>query len=185
VERFSAGCGIDIFPGDAITLNVPSRNASFGAIIREVEIEVADPADDRGFYTIGFANDLAAPLAIEYGNSATIIPIQDMPPLLQTAQVGSYYQTNLTEAQITSVTSTTVAVDAGMAPPSGYGIEVRENDYGWGQANDRNLLGRFNTQTFTLTRLAQTQNYFLRLYDNSSPPKYSRYSAALHVDYPL
>jgi len=25
----------------------------------------------------------------------------------------------------------------------------------------------------------------LRLYDNSSPPKYSRYAAALHVDYPL
>jgi hypothetical protein len=66
-----------------------------------------------------------------------------------------------------------------------YNSEVRENDYGWGQANDRNLLGRFNTQTFSLARLAETQNYFLRLYDSSSPPKYSRYSAALHVDYPL
>jgi len=64
-------------------------------------------------------------------------------------------------------------------------IEVRENDYGWGQANDRNLLGRFSTQTFNLARLAQTQDYFLRLYDSASPPKYSRYSAALHVDYPL
>jgi len=83
------------------------------------------------------------------------------------------------------VTSTTVDVDAGIAPGTGCGIEVRENDYGWGQANDRNLLGRFNSQTFTLSRLARTQNYFLRLYDSSSPPKYSRYSAALHVDYPL
>jgi hypothetical protein len=78
-----------------------------------------------------------------------------------------------------------VQVDAGISPPSGYGIEVRQNDYGWGQANDRNLLGRFNTQTFSLPRLATTQDYFLRLYDNSSPPKYSRYSAALHIDYPL
>lgn len=66
-----------------------------------------------------------------------------------------------------------------------YNDEVRENDYGWGQANDRNLLGRFSTETFTLARVAQTQNYYLRLYDNSSPPKYSRHSAALHVDYPL
>jgi hypothetical protein len=64
-------------------------------------------------------------------------------------------------------------------------VEVRENDYGWGQANDRNLLGRFSTQAFSLARLATTQDYFLRLYDSSSPPKYSRYSAALHVDYPL
>jgi len=182
---FLPGAAADIFPGDAITVNVPSRGASFTAIVREVEIQIADPAGDRGFYTIEFANDLAAPLAIEYTASATTIALQDMPPLLETTQVGAYYQVDLTETQITAVTSTTVTVDAGLAPASGYGIEVRENDYGWGQANDRNLLGRFNTQTFSLARLAETQDYFLRLYDSSSPPKYSRYSAALHVDYPL
>jgi hypothetical protein len=182
---FLPGGAEDIFPGDAVMVNVPSRGASFAAIVREVEIEIADPADDRSFYTIGFANDLASPLGIEYAASATVIALQDMPPLLQTTQVGAYYQVNLTEAQITTVTSTTVEVDAGLAPASGTGIEVRLNDYGWGQANDRNLLGRFNTQTFSLARLARTQNYFLRLYDSSSPPKYSRYSAALYVDYPL
>ncbi len=83
------------------------------------------------------------------------------------------------------VSSTTVEVDAGMTPGAGYGIEVRAHDYGFGTANDRNLLGRFSTQTFSLPRLARTQNYFLRLYDSSSPPRYSRYAAALHVDYPL
>ncbi len=182
---FLPGAAVDIFPGDAIVVSVPSRGAAFTAIVREIKIQIADPADDRGFYTIGFANDLAAPLGIEYGASATVIALQDMPPLLETTQVGAYYQADLTEAQITAVTSTTVQVDAGMTPGSGLGIEVRENDYGWGQANDRNLLGRFSTQTFNLARLAETQDYFLRLYDGSSPPKYSRYSAALHVDYPL
>jgi hypothetical protein len=182
---FLPGAAGDIFPGDAITVNVASRGASFTAIVREVNIQIADPAEDRGFYRIGFANDLASPLAIEYAASATTIALQDMPPLLEATQVGAYYQGDLTEAQITSVSSTTVAVDAGLAPATGYGIEVRGNDYGWGQANDRNLLGRFNSQTFSLARLAETQDYFLRLYDNSSPPKYSRYSAALHVDYPL
>src|SRR5208337_911029 len=66
-----------------------------------------------------------------------------------------------------------------------YNDEVRAHDYGWGAANDRNLLGRFSSQTFSLPRLARTENYFLRLYDSSSPPRYSRYAAALHVDYPL
>ena len=182
---FLPGAAEDIFPGDAITVNVPSRGAAFVAIVREVEMEIADPTNDRSFYTIGFANDLASPLAIEYAASAVTITLQDMPPLLQTTQVGAYYQADLTQAQITAVTSTTAEVDAGMVPASGCGIEVRENDFGWGQANDRNLLGRFNTQTFSLARLARTQNYFLRLYDSSSPPKYSRHSAALHVDYPL
>jgi hypothetical protein len=182
---FLPGGAADVFPGDAITVSVPSRSAAFTAVVREVEITVADPADDRGFYEIGFANDLAALLAIEYAASATVIPMQQMPPLLLTSQVGSYYQINLTEAQITAATSTTVEVDAGISPASGVGIEVRENDFGWGQANDRNLLGRFTTQTFSLPRLTRTQNYFLRLYDSSSPPHYSRYSAALHIDIPL
>ena len=63
--------------------------------------------------------------------------------------------------------------------------EVRWTDFGWGQANDRNLAGRFSTQTFTLPRLATVQNYFLRQYDNSMPPRYSRYTTALHLKYPL
>jgi hypothetical protein len=179
---FLPGAAADIFPGDAITLDVPSRGASFTAIVREVTIQVADPANDRGFYTLGFANDLASPLAIELDSTATVIPLQDMPPLLQTAQVGNYYQVNLAAAQITSVTGTTVEVDIGMAVPNGGGVEVREHDYSWGTANDRNLVGRFNTETFSLPILSQTQNYFLRLYDGSSPPKYSRYSAALYIN---
>jgi hypothetical protein len=62
--------------------------------------------------------------------------------------------------------------------------EVRWSDSGWGPYNDRNLAGRFTTQTFTLPRLSKIQDYYLRQYDGS-PPKYSRYSTALHVDFPL
>jgi hypothetical protein len=182
---FLPGGAEDIFPGDAVAVNVPSRGAVFNAIVRKVTIDVADPADDRGMYTIEFANDLATPLAYQDAASATTVLLQDMPALQTTAQVGAYYLENLTEAQITEVSSTTASVDVGMTLPSGYGIEVRAHDYGWGVANDRNLLGRFNTQTFSLPRLARTQNYFLRLYNSASPPQYSRYSAALHVDYPL
>jgi hypothetical protein len=175
----------DIFPGDGVAVNAPSQQAEFDAIVRTVGIELVDPAGDRGMYTIEFANDAAAPLGYEDAASATLIPLQDAPVRLTTNQVGAYTLASLTNAQVTQVTSTTVQVDAGMAPPSGYGIEVRAHDYGWGSANDRNLLGRFGGRTFTLPRLRRTQNYFLRLYDNSSPPRYSRYTAALHVDYPL
>ena len=182
---FLPGAAGDIFPGDGLAVNVPSQDAAFSAIVRRVSIEFVDPADDRGKYTIDFANDLATPLALQEESSATTVPLQDMPVRLSTTQVGAYYLANLTDAQITAVTSTTVEVDAGIAPGSGFGIEVRIHDFSWGVSNDRNLLGRFSTQTFSLPRLARTQNYFLRLYDSSSPPRYSRYAAALHVDYPL
>jgi hypothetical protein len=166
-------------------VNVASRGAAFGAIVRRVEIDLADPANDRGMYAIEFANDQAAPLALQYGTVSKAIPLGQLPPLLTTGQVGAYYVLSLTEAAITEVSATTANIDAGLSPAAGIGIEVRLNDFGWGQANDRNLVGRFSAQTFTVPRLARTQNYFLRLYDSSSPPRYSRYSAALHVDYPL
>ena len=63
--------------------------------------------------------------------------------------------------------------------------EVRWSDSGWGPGNDRNLVGRFSIQTFTVPRLGTVQSYFLRQYDASSPTRYSRYSAALHLNYPL
>ncbi|MGH9494610.1 MAG: hypothetical protein ACRD3B_06395 [Candidatus Sulfotelmatobacter sp.] len=182
---FLPGAAEDIFPGDGLALNVPSRNAVFGAIVRSVEIEIRDPADDRGIFAIEFANDLAASLAIQDAASGTAILLQDQPVKQTTAQVGSYYVDNLTGAQITASTSTSVSVDAGMALPSGFGVEIRAHDFGWGASNDRNLLGRFGSETFTLPRLTRSQTYFLRLYDSSSPPRYSRYSAALHIDSPL
>jgi hypothetical protein len=62
---------------------------------------------------------------------------------------------------------------------------VRYSDEGWGVGYNGNLVGRFTSSSFTLTRYARAQTYFLRSYDGSVPPKYSRYSTALHVDYPL
>jgi hypothetical protein len=181
---FLPGGEADIFPGDAVAVNVPSQNALFSAIVRRISIDLVDPMNDRGMYTIEFANDLAAPLALQDDSSAITIPLQDLPARLSTTQVGIYYLANLTQAQITQVTLTTVSIDAGATPSAG-GIEVRTHDYGWGPSNDRNLLGRFSGRVFSLPRLGRTQNYFLRLYDTSSPPRYSRYAAALHVDYPL
>jgi hypothetical protein len=55
--------------------------------------------------------------------------------------------------------------------------EIRWSDFGWGPYNDQNLAGRFITRTFTLPRLAKVQDYFLRQFDGSTPPKYSRFSA--------
>ena len=92
---------------------------------------------------------------------------------------------DLTSAAVTVVTSTTVTIDTGFTPGAGEGIEVRSTDAGWGPDNDRNLTGRFTSSTFTLSRFGRAQDYFLRRYDSSLPPKYSRYSTGLHVDYPL
>jgi hypothetical protein len=180
---FLPGNADDVFPGDELNIAVPTRGATFSAIVNEVEITLNNPEGEHFIYKIKFANDAAKALAFEFeaaeGTKALFVN------QYTNAQVGVTYLADLTTAQLTQVTSTTISVDAGLAPVSGGGIEVRWSDAGWGPGNDRNLVGRFTTQAFTIPRLSEVQDCYLQQYDNSVPPKYSRYSAALHVDYPL
>jgi len=180
---FLPGAAQDIFPGDALAVNVPSRSADFQAIVREVEITLKDLVGEHSLYKIQFADDAAKTLSFELEAAKIATPLTITQ--ITNAQVGSTVLPDLSSAQITQVTSTTASIDAGITPLTGGGIEVRWTDSGWGQFNDENLAGRFTTQTFTLPRLAKVQNYFLRQFDASVPPKYSRHSTALHIDYPF
>jgi len=180
-SRFLPGGG-DIFPGDGLEVQVASRGAEFTAVVREVDLEIVDAAGENFRYTLRFVDAGDPSLAFSF-QTAQVKQTQVLTPMDVTA-VGNVYLEDLTNAEITNVTSTTVSIDAGSMPANG-GIEVRYSDAGWGPDNSRNLVGRFTTQTFALTRYARAQGYFLRGYDGSTPPKYSRYSSALYVDYPL
>jgi hypothetical protein len=180
---FLPGDAADIFPGDAVDVSADSREANFRAIVREVDIEVKDLEGEHSAYKIRFADDVADPLGIAF-DAGRVFDLGDV-TLASVTEVGTTFLPDLTAAKITQVTSTTVSMDAGQAPPGGGGIEVRRSDFGWDPGNDRNLVGRFSTQSFTAVRLSRLQDYYLRQYDASTPPKYSRYSAALHLDYPL
>jgi hypothetical protein len=180
---FLPGNAADIFPGDGLSVTVPSRGAAFPAIVNEVEIRVKNLEGEHFSYKIKFANDAAKALSFEFETTKATTSL--FVNQLTNAQVGTNYVADLTAAVITQVSSTTVTIDAGIAPPSGGGIEVRWSDAGWGPGNDRNLVGRFTTQTLTIPRLSRVQNCYLRQYDGTVPAKYSRYTAALHVDYPL
>ena len=175
--------GQDVFPGDAMSVNAPSREASFQAVVREVGIEVKDLAGEHCRYAIHFSDDASQALGFEFESSQIVASLGVSAVAADCA--GTNFVADLTEAEMTGVTSTSVSVDAGASPPAGGGIEARRSDGGWGPDNDRNLIGRFTTQNFTLPRLSRVQDYFLRSFDTSTPPKYSRYSAALHVDYPV
>ena len=175
--------GLDVLPGDAIQVNVPSRGAAFVGTVRRVEIAIRGLAGEHSEYTIEFANDAAETLALELkpGRLTSLANLT----VISVDSVGSTFLADLTAAEISATSSTSVTVDTGLTPQPGHGIEVRRSDMGWSQENDRNLIGRFTTRTFTLPRLSRVQDYYLRQYDSSSPAKYSRYSAALHLDYPL
>jgi len=177
------GGAADIFPGDGLAVDVPSRMAVFTAIVREVDVEIADIAGENSRYTLRFVD--AGDPSLDFAFAAALMKQTQVLTPMDVTEVGNYYLPDLTDAEVTNVGSTTVTIDAGWTPPAGSGIEVRYTDEGWGEGYSGNLIGRFSSSTFTLSRYARAQDYFLRSYDDSAPPKYSRYSAAMHVDYPL
>ena len=181
-RQFLPGGAADIFPGDGLAVNVPSRMAAFTAIVREVDVEMVDIAGENSHYTLRFVD--AGDPSLDFAFATALMKQTQVLTPIDVTEVGNSYLADLTDAEVTNVTSTTVTIDAGFTPPGG-GIEVRYSDEGWGAGYNGNLVGRFTSNSFTLTRYARAQTYFLRSYDGSGPPKYSRYSAALHVDYPL
>jgi len=179
---FLPGDARDIFPGDGLDIDLPSRDARFQAIVNEIVVNVRDLAGDHCEYQISFVDSANEMLSFE-SDSARFAAALNVPPITN-SQVGATSLADLTSAAITQVSSTTASLDVGVAPPNGGGIEVRWTDAGWGPNNDQNLAGRFSTQTFTLPRLGKTQDYYLRQFDGSNPRRYSRFTAALHLDYP-
>jgi hypothetical protein len=182
-SRFLPGGAADIFPGDGLAVDVPSRMALFVAIIHEVDVGIVDIAGENIRYSLRFVD--AGDPSLDFAFVTALMKQTQVLTPIDMSMVGNVYLPDLTDAEVTNVTSTTVTIDVGFTPVAGGGIEVRYSDAGWGIDNNRNLVGRFTNSSFTLTRYARAQTYFLKSYDGSGPPKYSRYSAALHVDYPL
>jgi hypothetical protein len=176
-SNLPSGPASDPWPGDGCTVVAPSRQANFASIIREVEISVADILGDYFLYRLRFANDAAERISVTVaGEKMSRLPDPVIP--------GSSFVANIPDAEMTSLTSTTVTIDCATTLATGWGIEVRRSDGNWNASDDRNLIGRFSTQVFTVPRLTRTQTYYLRLYDNSTQRKYSRHSTVIHVDYP-
>jgi hypothetical protein len=182
-SQFLPGGAADIFPGDGLAVNVPSRMVSFEAIVREVDVVIADISGENSRYTLRFVD--AGDPSLDFAFVTALMKQTQVLTPMNVTEVGNYYLADLTDVEVTNVTSTTVTIDVGFTPVAGGGIEVRYSDEGWGVGYNGNLVGRFTNESFTLTRYARAQTYFLRSYDGSGPPKYSRYSTALHVDYPL
>ncbi len=182
-SQFLPGSAADIFPGDELAVNVPSRVAMFAAIVHEVEVEVADIAGENIRYTLRFVD--AGDPALAFAFATAKVKQSSVLTPIDVSAVGK-----LLSSRSHKCRNHECDFDDGhdrRRPHScrQAGIEVRYSDAGWGIDNTRNLIGRYTSRSFTLMRYARAQDYFLRSYDNSAPPKYSRYSTALHVDYPL
>jgi hypothetical protein len=169
----------DVWPGDVLA--VSSGGETMSVMVRSVEITDGSAWPEMLTYRIAFANDWAEGLGLKL--SETIAANALLPRTALTA--ASNVLANLQQLQIVSATGTALQVDAGTAPPAGGGFEVRRRDWNFGPAVDQDLVLRSPVRNFSIPREGQVERYYVRMYDGSTPPVYSRFSSAVFTDLPV
>jgi hypothetical protein len=169
----------DIWPGDLLAMNSTSAGLDVKVVVRTVQIDLMCSQPGLAKYTIQFANDWAEALAVK---TSAAVPLDVWLPF-QPQAVSPLANLDLLTA--TSVTSSQINVSANVAPPTGGGFEVRRRDWSFGPGTSSDLVLRSPVPNFIIPREEVMEQYYIRMYDGSTPPNYSRFSAAVIVNLPL
>jgi hypothetical protein len=169
----------DVWPGDILA--VSSGGETMSVVVRRVDIADGLAWPEVLTYRISFANDWAEGLGLKLSET---IAADALLPQTAAATAGNVLA-NLQQLQVVSATGTALQVDAGTAPPAGGGFEVRRRDWDFGPGVDQDLVLRSPVRNFSIPREGQVERYYVRMYDGSTPPMYSRFSSAVFTDLPV
>jgi hypothetical protein len=154
-------------------------------VVRRVDIVDGMACPEVLTYRIAFANDWAEGLGLTLSEAIAADALLPETALSSATPPGSNVVANLQQLQVVSATETALQVDAGTAPPTGGGFEVRRRDGDFGPAVDQDLVLRSPVRSFSIPREGQVERYYVRMYDGSMPPLYSRFSSAVFTDLPV
>jgi hypothetical protein len=161
-----------------LAVNAASANLNANLVVRAVEIELLCGSPGLVKYVVSFANDWADALAIK---TSTAVPedvwLPQQPESAPTLE-------NLAQLSF-SITSSAIAVNAVAIAPTNGGFEVRRRDWAFGPGTNSDLVLRSPVNNFTIPREAAVEQYFIRMYDGSTPPNYSRFSSAVFANVAL
>ncbi len=169
----------DIWPGDVLAIASNSAGITANLVVRTVEVDLSPTAPSLAKYTISFANDWADSLSIQTSAS---VPADAWLPLEPETAAPLASLNGLT---VPSITGSQIQISAGITPPTGGGFEVRRSDYSFTPGPGPDLVLRSPVANFTIPRQAAMERYYIRMYDASTPPNYSRFSSAVFVNLPL
>jgi hypothetical protein len=170
----------DIWPGDALAFQSAFGGLNENVIVRSVTIAATSSSPEVLNYTVEFANDWAEALSMKLSDT---IPVDVILPTVPETAPGAYLQ-NLNALQVASISTTAITVNANVTPPANGGLEVRWMDNNFGPNVHEDLVLRSPVPNFTITRSEDQQQFYVRMYDGSNPPLYSRISAAIFTNVP-
>jgi hypothetical protein len=174
----------DIWPGDVLA--VTSAGVTSSLLVRSVVVKDGHAVPQVRQYALKFANDWATEWADGIGRKLSEeIAADVILPQTASSSPGNVLA-NLQQLAVTSLTDTALQVDAGTALPAGWGVEVRRKDWEFGVGIDSaDLVLRSPVRSFSIPRAAQVERFYVRMYDVSTPPLYSRFSSAIFVNAPV
>ena len=170
----------DIWPGDVLALT--QSGTTHTVLVRNVIVADGAASPELAAYEITFANDWAEALGIRVTQAIAADVV--LPNQAATA-AGPVVLPSLAQMRVLTASATALQVDAGTAPPAGGGFEVRRRDGVFAPASNQDLVLRSPVRTFTIPREAQVERYYIRQYDGSAPPVYSRFSSAIFTNLPV
>ena len=169
----------DVWPGDVLAIASASAGVNASLVVRSVQMDLASTKPGLAKYTLSFANDWADDLAIKTSSSVPADAWLPQQPEMATPLA------SLNSLAVTSVTGSAIQIAAGVTAPSGGGFEVRRRDWSFTPGPGPDLVLRSPVPNFTIPRQAAMEQYYIRMYDGSTPPNYSRFSSAVFVNLPL
>lgn len=193
--------GGDIWPGDGLQLPAANGAGATQVLVRQVTVEDRGAAPEALTYRVRFANDWAEELGVRLSETfatdallpATALDLTPAPTPDDIATLPAHVLANLPELIVTAIDTTMISVDTGQAPPVDGGFEVRRRDGGFGSETaaglpttvDGDLVLRTPVRGFQIPRAAAEERFFVRMYDASTPPLYSRFSSAIATHVPV
>ena len=169
---------VDVWPGDVLAIT--SGTQTISVVVRRVDIVDGMTCPEVLTYNIAFANDWAEGLGLTLSEAIAA----DALPAAALSSPGNVLA-DLQQLQVVSATEAVLQVDAGTVPPVGGGFEVRRRDGDFGPGVDQDLVLRSPVRSFSIPREGQVERYYVRMYDGSSPPLYSRFSSAVFTNLPV
>ncbi len=169
----------DMWPGDVLSMSSDGETVS--TLVRSVAIQDGMAAPELVTYHVTFASEWAEGLGIKLSEAVATDVI-----LPEVAQVGpGNYLKDVQGLTLVSASGTALQIDTGVVPPAGGGFEVRRRDGAFGAGVDQDLVLRSPVRSFSIPREAQVERYYVRMYDGSKPPVFSRLSGAIFTDIPV
>jgi hypothetical protein len=92
---------------------------------------------------------------------------------------------SLSGLQIIAATTTSLQIDTGVDAPDGCGFEVRRSDANFASSSAADLVLRSPVRSFIIPRVAFNERFFVRMYDNAVPAKYSAVSSVVLTSLPV